>query len=372
MRSTKITPFGLLSGLTAVVIFILWQQEVFTSNKLSVYGESKTNDHGLVSDTFTRVIETNSHLGYSKLVYSNKDGETAKNDSVLITSSIANENSFGKGRTFNDFYDVIGTLKYPKDLINLSVYCGSSDLLAIVTTFFEDITKNATCPYNKVTVLYAPFLQTNFKSSDHNPKVQRQRRRSIARGRNFVVLNSLDTEQFTLFLDADVYRFDHPDMLSRFVSSQKDIIVPRIERGESLDYDRNSWRGHRKSPSPDQLRLMDEDKWEEANFVPEDIEAEMFHLGGHAAEIKDLPESDVKQGLSYAVPLDSVGGAVLFAKSIIYKQGVLFPTMNVVGTAWSRSEGFDGIETEGLCYMAKSLGYHCFAMPNLVAQHIVK
>ncbi|GEQ72035.1 hypothetical protein JCM33374_g5721 [Metschnikowia sp. JCM 33374] len=369
MRNTKVIPLAVLSCLTVFVFFLFRHQEIFIGSAVSGIVNTQTNSAAPVSKTFIRTTENNKHLGYSKLIYSNKHAGASEKNSVLITSSIANENSFGKGRTFKDFYDVIGSLKYSKTSINISLYCGSAELLKIVTNFFETITKDATCPYNKVTILYAPFLQTNFKSSEHNPKVQRQRRRSIAMGRNFVLLNSLDREEFTLFLDADIIRFDHPDMLARFVKSEKDIIVPRIERGGSLDYDRNSWRGHRKSPSEEQLQLMNEDKWEDANFVPEDIQDEMFHLGGHVAETKDLPESDEKRNLSYLVDLDSVGGAVLFAKSIIYKQGVLFPTMNVVGTAWSRQEGFDGIETEGLCYVAKTLGYKCFAMPNLVAQH---
>ncbi|OBA19058.1 hypothetical protein METBIDRAFT_16830, partial [Metschnikowia bicuspidata var. bicuspidata NRRL YB-4993] len=289
-------------------------------------------------------------------------------NSVLVVSSIANQNSFGKDRGFEDFYKVIGSLEYPTSSINIAFYCGSLQLYNDVTNYLEAIIKGELCTYNQMTILYAPFLQSDFKSSEHSPKLQRLRRRNIAQGRNFALFNSLQSEHYTLFLDADVIRFDHTNMLKRFVNSGKDIIVPRIELGGEVDYDKNSWRGNRKTPSASQLQLMNDDKWDEAGYVPEDVKDEIFHLGDHARS-SDMSSTDSNLDLSYTVKLDSVGGAVLFLKSIIFKQGVVFPTMNIVGTSWQRKEGYDGIETEGVCYMAQTLGYTCFAMPNLVVQH---
>ncbi|KAF8004278.1 hypothetical protein HF325_001726 [Metschnikowia pulcherrima] len=371
MRNTKVIPLAVLSTLAALLILIAWHQEISFTPVLLSFGRADTSTKSTKppSDGFVKTSAEFKHLGYLKHVYTRSGYGGASKNSVLIASSIANENSFGKGRTFKDFLDVIESLDYHKSSLNLALYCGSPALLRMVKDYFDAVTSDASCPYNQVTVLYAPFLQSVFKSSEHNPKVQRLRRRSIAKGRNFVLLNSLESEQYTLFLDADIIRFDHTDMLTRFVRSGKDIVVPRIERGGSLDYDRNSWRGQRVTPSDKQLQLMDEDKWDDAAFVPHDVEAGMYHLGHQAEEVKDLPMSDERRDMSYSVELDSVGGAVLFSKSIIYKQGIVFPTMNIVGTAWLRKEGYDGIETEGLCYMAQTLGYKCFAMPNLVAQH---
>lgn len=365
MRNNRVFLF-VLSALAILVLFELWHHEpkpILSETATSGSGETQ------VSKAFTKTTGYYKHLGYLKVVYTKSSPDPTMENSVLVVSSMANENSFGLGRLFKDFYKTIGDLEYPKTQLSLAFYCGSESLLNIVSEFFEQVTKSAACPYNKVTILYAPFLQTKFKTSEHAPEVQRIRRRSIARGRNFVLLNSLDTEQFTLFMDADIIGYEHPDMLKRFVESDKDIIVPRITRARRRDYDRNSWRGKRIMPTEEELNLMDDDNWEDADFVPEDVEGEIFHLGDHAKEVKNLPETDKRRDLSYTVPLDSVGGAVLFVKSIIYKQGLVFPTMNVVGTAWLRKEGYDGIETEGLCYIAQTSGYKCHAMPNLVAQH---
>ncbi len=43
--------------------------------------------------------------------------------------------------------------------------------------------------------------------------------------------------------------------------------------------------------------------------------------------------------------------------------------MYIVGTKWEHKEGWDGIETEGICYMAKALGYKCWGMPNEIIKH---
>ena len=143
--------------------------------------------------------------------------------------------------------------------------------------------------------------------------------------------------------------------------------MPRIRRGDLSDYDRNSWRGKRTKPTLEQLQLMDENKWDQFDYVPRDIELEMFHFFN--LDNKDELTID-QQKLSYMVELDSVGGAVLFFKSYIFKQGAIFPTSYIIGTTWDRLEGYDGIETEGICYLAKPLGYRCWGMPNLVAHHV--
>lgn len=318
--------------------------------------------------TFVKTSTEDAGLGYTKHVFTNTRAEDTKENTLLIISSIADVSSFGQGRSFKDFIDVIGSFRYDKSLINLAFFCGTDELFEHVDLFFENFFAAGT-QYGKVTVLGAKFLQSPFASSDHTHRIQRQRRRIIARARNFALFNSLDTEQHTVFLDADIISIDHPDMLLHFVKSERDIIVPRVERGGNKDYDKNSWRGSRRKPTPNQLALMDKKEWGRAAFVPKDMKNAMYHLADHLEVVKTVQPEDPARQLDYLVELDSVGGAVLFAKSVIYKQGAVFPPLYVVGTTWDREEGYDGIETEGLCYVAKTMGYTCWGMPNLVAQH---
>jgi hypothetical protein len=63
-----------------------------------------------------------------------------------------------------------------------------------------------------------------------------------------------------------------------------------------------------------------------------------------------------------------VGGAVLFMRAEVVRRGVVFPTQFIVGGEWDY-EGYDGIETEGLCYIAQHLCYKCWGMPAMHATH---
>ena len=54
------------------------------------------------------------------------------------------------------------------------------------------------------------------------------------------------------------------------------------------------------------------------------------------------------------VPLDSVGGTVLWVDANLHRDGVIFPPFYLIGSEWDRN-GYDGIETEGICYIAKAM-----------------
>ena len=102
---------------------------------------------------------------------------------------------------------------------------------------------------------------------------------------------------------------------------------------------------------------MDNNQWDQWDYVPRDVQNNMYHFQTYI-DNKDNEFELHKDDPDYIIPLDSVGGAVLFMKSIVIKQGVIFPTSLIVGTTWDRQEGYDGIETEGVCYLAKPLGFH--------------
>ena len=72
----------------------------------------------------------------------------------------------------------------------------------------------------------------------------------------------------------------------------------------------------------------------------------------------------------YLVELDAVGGTVLWVNADMHRQGINFPPNYVIGTEWDRS-GWDGIETEGICYIADQTygGKNCYGLPNVVAIH---
>ncbi|CAK9439974.1 uncharacterized protein LODBEIA_P40740 [Lodderomyces beijingensis] len=294
---------------------------------------------------------------------------------ILILSTIGKSEPYGPDRSVDDFFKTIFTLLDG----NLSKFDFSIGILSNFRNEHDKVQKylnknNAKLSkyFSKMTLAHAPPLEEIAgvsREMRHEDAFQRVRRRLIAQCRNFLVSQALQNQQYILFLDTDIVSFDQaPQLLDIFYNSKKDIIVPRVViRGHdpNPDYDLNSWRGQRTKPTPEQLSLLDSDQWDKFDYVPMDVPDQMFHFKSLSGN-----EDPEKLKLNHLEPLDSVGGAVLFMKSIIFRQGAIFPTSYIIGTTWDRSEGYDGIETEGICYLAKPLGYSCWGMPNIVAEHV--
>ena len=72
--------------------------------------------------------------------------------------------------------------------------------------------------------------------------------------------------------------------------------------------------------------------------------------------------SDLGKAQDFKVPLDGIGGTVIFTKALIYsgQNGVRFPT-ELVNRHY--------IETEGFAQWALNEGYTVVGLPNLIATH---
>ena len=66
------------------------------------------------------------------------------------------------------------------------------------------------------------------------------------------------------------------------------------------------------------------------------------------------------------VRLDSVGGTVLMLRADLVRMGLNFATGYFVGMTFEHGEGYDGIETEGVCLLSRSLsrdgGSMCYSL----------
>ncbi|CUM67172.1 uncharacterized protein PRCAT00004865001 [Priceomyces carsonii] len=339
----------------------------------------------MIKSSYSKTVYEDSKYDYKKVTFNNKRlGASKGASSVIMLMAIGGKNSYGSGKTFDDLFETLSSMNYPKNSISYGISVGDSEEFENIKVYFEnyfqqlDIIKGSTDSkltefISKVTLISAPFIDREFESLNRENRkddhAQRLRRRAIARARNFVLLNSLDTEQYTFFIDADIIKIEHPEMLNEFINSDKDIVVPRITKPGNNDYDRNSWRGERTKPTEEQLTKMDKNEWESWDYVPRPVSGKTYFFYQFVLETDNLPQDDEKKQPNYLIELDSVGGCILFAKSIVYKQGVVFPPNYIIGTTWDRLEGYDGIETEGVCYIAKSMGYSCWGMPNLVGVH---
>eukprot|EP00644_Phytophthora_capsici_P015540 jgi/Phyca11/555134/estExt2_Genewise1Plus.C_PHYCAscaffold_700081 len=268
-------------------------------------------------------------------------------DSVLFIVVFDDASSWGTNRSVKDYFQMLSSMDLPKEKQSVALLTSSMDEFLKVKKIFRREIQN----YARLSVIFRDDFSQGGLTRDnrHMGNLQLQRRRMLARYRNYALISFLETwHQHVIWLDADIV-YVPPHLPLKMIQSGLDIVTPTCmiivnqETNEGYDYDLNAWVGHRKVRQP-----TSED------FVPGPLSAKNMHnLQGEGQE---------------AVPLDSVGGTMIYIRADIHRQGVIFPHNYVIGSEWGR-EGYDGIETEGLCYSAHFLGYKCWGMPNEVIHH---
>ncbi|KAG7402216.1 hypothetical protein PHYBOEH_003475 [Phytophthora boehmeriae] len=272
-------------------------------------------------------------------------------DSVLLVVVLKDAESWGEGRTVDDFFKLVDSFDYPEGKISIALLTSCMQEFSRIKELYRRYIQR----YPRMSVIF----RDDFSSSDgvltrdnrHSDELQKNRRRVIARYRNYAVLSAMETwHQHVFWVDADVHKIP-ADLMKKMIHSGLDIVEPmcvrmREDGKDWYEYDLNAWVGRRKERGS----LRDSNA-----FVPGDLKVErMWHFHGKEETF---------------VPLDSVGGTMLYVKADVHRQGVLFPVHYLIGSEWAK-EGYDGIETEGLCYVAHFLGFKCWGMPNDLIYHI--
>lgn len=319
-------------------------------------------DQLMIPPKFKKSFFISRSPGYEKTTYICPQVNTDYNDLIVLVS-IAHGKAYGEDRTFDQFMATLQSLEFNKTTTTLGLLIGARDEYDKILEYVERRYDESDF-FSKVIILQSEFIEDLHKidrDTRHSLNVQKERRRAIARSRNFLVTGALQDEHYTLCLDSDMVEIPR-DLITRFIESGKDIAVPRVVQGGAENYDFNTWAGERKAPSVEEDAKMDKDQ--QFLFVPGPAGAK--HMNDLLHDASNTGE------LTMSYKLDSVGGAILFLKSEVFKQGALFPPLYLVGTKWGRVEGFDGIETEGLCYQARAMGYECWGFPNIVARHAIE
>ncbi|KAF0697338.1 Aste57867_11964 [Aphanomyces stellatus] len=268
---------------------------------------------------------------------------TFVDDAVLVLTVVKNEGAWGRGRTVQDYLSLLATFDYPSTKLSLGILTSSLTEYSHLKQLFLRHVKFA-----QVTILFRDDFSTIAAST---APTRKDRRRMLARYRNYALAQSLEPwHTHVVWLDADVVQVP-PTLVSKMVLAKKDILQPLVHvQGTTTDFEQSAWTGTRKTPSPDDVAFMHEAPGQ--GFEPGD---------GQVRHMNDLRGEEFP-------PLDSVGASMLYVKADIHRQGVLFATHHVIGSEW-KHEGYDGIETEGLCYVAGMLGYECRAMPQAIVYH---
>jgi len=281
-----------------------------------------------------------------------RDGNVG-NDKVLVLTILKDNRSWGKNRTLQSHLKVLESISYPKNLTSIGLLVSNQDEFKIMEEYLlrEEFEQRG---YRSVTLINKDFPIDIGRSIQerHDLRIQRMRRSLLARARNALLTHALRDENYVLWVDADIIKMQHSNMLKKMIESNKDIITPRCKFGILEDYDGNAWAGPRKKPTKAERKSIESG----GLFVPDQVQGATKHMG------------DFMNTKEEFVQLDSVGGTVLFVKADVHRQGVFFPTEYIIGTEWEHF-GYDGIETEGLCYLAKSIGATCWGMPHMVVEH---
>lgn len=248
-------------------------------------------------------------------------------------------------RRFSDFVQQVRNTSLPLDKLTLAILTSSSDEYKEYKRQTKDLGVA-----RRVFYLHPGYnLQGVTRENRHDNEVQKARRGEIAKLRNYLLLKTLQEEKHTIWTDADVMELS-PNIIQTMIKHAEErddvgMVTARCEMGGMSNYDLNAWSGTR--PGPQGWELKDE----KLN------EAEQKALGQHHVEelIQGTGDDDL-------VELKTIGGTILYMRADLVWQGLSFPHQYVIGTRWI-SDGWDGIETEGLCYRARGLqGGKCWAL----------
>ena len=261
------------------------------------------------------------------------------------------QETFKPARTFYDFLSLINSTGVDLNHVSLGMMTSSEEEF--------DLYKNATgnTPLPRVTILYREsnddqdpnWWTSTPRGGRHNHAIQFQRRMHVATLRNELMSRTLHDEQHIVWIDSDI-QYLYPGIVQTMLNhsasiEDASIMTARCQMGWNPDYDANSWAGARYR-NPATGLVPDPETGQEGELETQKHITEL---------IEGTSDEDV-------VHLDSVGGVILYIRASLVHQGLTFPPYNVIGTGWGR-DGWDGLETEGLCYVARYLrGGGCYVL----------
>jgi mannan polymerase complexes MNN9 subunit len=267
---------------------------------------------------------------------------------VMVATLVRDGSSWSRGRSFQSYLEMLDSFDYPNGLMSVA-------LLASDPAYYKQLEHELPGALKAFGFAQITLMQRNVElavpagEDRHGDKFQRERRRGLARLRNFLLFTALRSEQAVLWLDADVLVVP-PGVLRKAAVSGRDIVAVRCMQSASQEYDLNTWRGSRMQPTAQEREGLARGE----RFVPRPDKVEYLKAYG-------------ERGQEW-VQLDSVGATFLYVNSVAHREGVVFATHYAVGSEWAR-EGYDGIESEGLCYLARFLGYQCWGIATEFTMH---
>lgn len=247
-------------------------------------------------------------------------------------------------RTFQSFLDLLTSTHLNLTQLSLGLLTTSPQEY----NHYKSLTH--TLPLAKTTIILHPGYSHSPDLTHPNrkaPQIQTVRRAELAKLRNYLMLKSLTTEPHIIWLDADIHSLS-PNIIQTMLAhaqSRPDIglLTARCTYGPNQNYDKNAWAGIRPPPPPaDPASASTQTEHNAPQILADTL-------------LRNTNDTDL-------IPLTAIGAAILYIRSSLIFQGLSFPHQYTVGTRWDR-DGYDGLESEGLCYRARGLeGGGCYLL----------
>lgn len=342
MPSKSVTKSIKFLIIAVVSVYVFYNLLSSLSNQHYQYTATNESHHFQSDQLSIPKTDLSQYNGYTQIIQTYSTIECKKPVQIL---SIVNDRSSWGGGSFHSFLSMLSTIEYPEYCLSVSLLVSDSKEFNSMKTLLSQ-----EHPFSSITLIHQPIKPITNRSDRKEDAVQKERRRLLAILRNQLLFSVIRIQSFAfLWVDSDIIKVPS-HTLKKCVDSGKDIIAAMCTKGGG-EYDMNSWVGPRREPNSEEWKDIDAGRL----FVPRPTKETRF-----MNEWTNNQSSD--KSIEF-IELDSVGGTFLFVKAEVHRSGIAFTTNYAVGTGWNRLEGFDGIETEGLCYVAKSAGYKCWGMP---------
>ncbi|KAI0453352.1 Anp1-domain-containing protein [Xylaria acuta] len=211
----------------------------------------------------------------------------------------------------------------------------------------------------------------------HKPHVQRQRRARVASLRNYLMLRTLRDERHLVWVDPDIVEMS-PGIVQTMVGHAEKhrgagVMTALCTQTRAHNYDKSAWAFRRRGAVDGPASDDDGDDGNKTTttttattmldimgpVADDQLSAAVQQLSERRVYVNELIENTHDDDLLH---VDSVGATILYIRAHLVRQGITFPPSNVVGTTWSH-DGWSGIESEGICYLASQLeGGGCFVL----------
>lgn len=308
----------------------------------------------------------------------------------------------GPPRTFATYLSMLRSTNIDLSTVSLGLLTSTEDEFKL----YEQLIEQDTEGFASATIILHPGYMfrpdpnltpgsDDWRASRHDNNIQHHRRAEMARLRNYLMLTAMTAAPQAsqiLWIDADVAELSEnlvQDMVRHMDANETVGVLTAISHfGGGGDYDLNAYRGGRSKPNTEQREKMRTDVGSWVAGMEGGKHIHHFHekiaiqkakadgsftedmVKGNEEEKKWMLAEEYIPEIEGLIRLDAVGATVLMLKTGLVRQGLVFSTSYLVGTDW-KGEGWDAIESEGICVTAKSLGAKCFAVEEGWSRHVV-